>query len=212
MLFVLWVLVLLQVQCLALAQDPGSSPNRATGSAHEPPRLPPLPPGVHALKFSDIFRAPVGPRGLEFTDEVQRLDGQKVRILGLMVRQTEPWTNAFLLAPVHVQLHEHEYGMADDLPASTIYVHLPETSQAPVPYTPGPMLITGTLRLGAREIESGRRMWITLDMEPPAKRGVTDSSAAPASASGTPRSTSAETRPKPGERKPPNGNSHSHPH
>lgn len=134
-----------------------------------PPKLPPLPPGVHELKFSDFFKSPVGPLGLELTDKVKQLDGRRVRILGFMVRQTDPWTNAFLLTSVPVQLHEHEYGLADDLPASALYVRLPEKDRALVPFTPGLLLVTGTLRLGARDIEGHRRTWVTLDMDPAAR-------------------------------------------
>lgn len=129
-------------------------------------RLLPLPPGVRELKFSQIFKSPVGRLGLEITDELKQLDGRKVRIVGYMVHQTEPWSGAFLLAPVPVQLHEHEYGQADDLPASTIYVRMPAEGHA-APYTPGPMLITGTLHLGARDIEDERRTWVSVDMELP---------------------------------------------
>jgi hypothetical protein len=127
-----------------------------------------LPPGVRELKFSDFFKSPVGRLGPEITDQVQQLDGARVRILGFMVRQTEPWAGAFLLAPVPVQLHEHEYGQADDLPASTLYVRMPDRNHGLVPFTPGLLLLTGTLHVGARDIEGGRRAWFTLDLDPAA--------------------------------------------
>src|SRR5262245_31299945 len=50
-----------------------------------PFRLPPPPPGVHQLKFSDFFKFPIGPLGLEVTEELKDLDGRTVRIMGFMV-------------------------------------------------------------------------------------------------------------------------------
>jgi hypothetical protein len=143
-----------------------ASPALTTSSNPKPAPLPPLPPGVHELKFTDFFKLPMGRLGPEITDRVKNLDGVQVRILGFMVHQSEPWPNAFLLAPVPVQLHEEEYGQADDLPASTLYVRMPEQNDAPVPFTPGLLLLTGTLHAGPRQIEGERRTWFTLDLNP----------------------------------------------
>jgi hypothetical protein len=150
--------------------ESGSSPFPAKASGdHATPRysLPPLPAGVTQLAFSEFFKLPVGPEGLELSDRLKGLDGRRVRILGFMVQQSDPWSAAFLLSPVAVQLDEHEYGQADDLPPATLYVRMPAKTDGPVPYTPGLMLLTGTLHVGAREIESGRRTWVTLDIEAP---------------------------------------------
>jgi len=128
--------------------------------------LPPAAKGITDLKFSEFFASPVGPRGLEFTKKLKELDGQKVRILGYMVRQMDPWTNAFLLAPLPIQLHECEYAQSDDLPATTLYVRMPGRQSEPVPFTPGPMLLTGTLHVGPVGIENERRSWVQLDLDP----------------------------------------------
>ena len=145
------------------AQGPSTPP--APNARPAAPALLPLPPGVRELKLSDFFKFPVGRLGPEITDQAKELDGARVRILGFMVRQTEPWAGAFLLAPVPVQLHEEDFGQADDLPASTLYVRMPGRND-PAPFTPGPLLITGTLHVGAREIENDRRTWFTLDLDP----------------------------------------------
>jgi hypothetical protein len=42
--------------------------------------LPPLPPDVNEFKFSDFFRQPIGPRGLEHTDRLRSLEGRRIRI------------------------------------------------------------------------------------------------------------------------------------
>jgi hypothetical protein len=80
--------------------------------------LPPLPTGVAELKFSEFYRQPTGPRGLDFTDELRNLDGKRVRILGYMVKQEEPVAHCFLLTPVPVRLNEEEYGFCEDMPAT----------------------------------------------------------------------------------------------
>jgi len=44
--------------------------------------LPPLPSGVSELKFSEFFRQPIGPRGLEYTTKLRSLDGRRIQIPG----------------------------------------------------------------------------------------------------------------------------------
>lgn len=142
----------LQVHAIAGPQEPGPSAAIADESA-----LPPLPEGVTNLKFRDFFEMPVGPRGLVMTPKLLALDGQRVRILGYMARQEEPHPGFFLLAPVPVGVAEASDGMADDLPASTLFVHLPPRHAREVaPYRPGLVLVTGVLSVGNREEADGR--------------------------------------------------------
>jgi hypothetical protein len=129
--------------------------------------LPPLPEGVAELRFADFFKTPVGPRGLELTDRLRSLDGRRVRLLGFMVRQTDPLPHCFLLAPRPVTLHEHEYGFADELPASTVHVFTPTNLPPAVPFTPDPLLLTGTLGVGNRNEPSGRVSLVRLQLDPP---------------------------------------------
>jgi len=117
------------------------------------PALPPLPAGVTELKFNEFFVTPVGPRGLELTDKLCRLDGQRVRILGYMVRQEEAPPGGFLLAPFPAQVHEHDNGLADDLPPSTLHVISPSHCEQAVRHTPQLLLLTGTLKVGNRAEE-----------------------------------------------------------
>lgn len=108
------------------------------------------------LKFNEFFVNPIGDRGLTFTEKLRRFDGNRVRILGYMVRQGKPTPGAFLLAPVPVQLDEDHYGLADDLPAATLYVSVPDHREQIIPFTARPMLLTGTLSIGNREEPDGR--------------------------------------------------------
>jgi hypothetical protein len=131
-----------------------------------PPAVP-----VPQLEFKDFFK-PVGARGLEFTDKVRDLDGKRVRLLGHMVRQDALVPGLFLFTARPCTLHEEEYGFADDLPAATVHVFMPGAdAERPAPFTPGPMLLTGTLSLGNRLEADGRISRIRLALEKPAAPG-----------------------------------------
>lgn len=157
----------------------GREPQAARASI-EPPQtaanqpnavLPPLPPGVEELKFSEFFKMPVGRFGLEPTEKLLRLDGQKVRILGYMARQEQPFGGVFIVAALPVATAEAADGPADDLPPSVVFVHMPPEDAGPVPYTPGPLLLTGTLRVGHQDEESGRVSLVRLQLDPPQGAG-----------------------------------------
>jgi len=130
-------------------------------------KLPLLPAGVSELKFSDFFVAPTGSRGLEFTAKLRDLDGRRVRILGYMVRQEDAPPGRLLLTPVPSEIHEHDNGLADLLPPSTVFVSVPTVPKAPVPHTPGLLLLTGTLRVGNRAEPDGRISAVRLELDPP---------------------------------------------
>jgi hypothetical protein len=129
--------------------------------------LPPLPPGVTELKFNEFFRQPIGPRGLEDTDKLRALDGQRIRILGYMVRQEQPVPRGFMIAPQPISLHEDEFGLCDDLPAALLHVFTDATAPEETPYTPGLLLLTGKLSVGNRTEIDGRISTVRLQLDPP---------------------------------------------
>jgi hypothetical protein len=131
-------------------------------------KLPALPEGVAELKFSEFFVQPVGPRGLELTEKLRGLDGRRVRMLGYMVQQEEPPPGTFLFSPMPAQVHEHDNGLADDLPSSTVRVAVPACPNQAVPFMPGLMLLTGTLSVGNRAEVDGRVSVARLTLDPPA--------------------------------------------
>jgi hypothetical protein len=168
-------------------------------------KLPSLPEGVEELKFSEFFRLPVGPRGLECSDRLRALDGKKVRILGFQVREqlsnctdctTETarpsakprpaWINhlvpgRLLLSPSPATINMAHYGLADDLPPQILCVNAPELFGEPVPFTPGLLLLTGTLSVGNKTEADGRISIVRLELDaPPESQGPDLSSAAPA--------------------------------
>jgi hypothetical protein len=136
----------------------------------KPVELPPLPAGVEELKFSEFFRQPVGPRGLEYTEKLQRLNGHRVRVLGYMVEQSQPTPHCLLLAPIPVKLHEDEWGFCEDMPAAVLHVFVDPSASDVVPFTPGLMLLTGTLSIGNRAESDQRVSTVRLQLDPPAAR------------------------------------------
>jgi hypothetical protein len=151
--------------------------------------LPPLPEGIEELKFAEFFRTPVGPRGLDCTDRLRALDGKRVRILGFQVREeisnctdcatdtvrpgAKPrpaWINhlvpgRLLLSPSLATINMAHYGLCDDLPPQTIYVTVPDFFGEPVPFTPGLLLLTGTLSVGNETEPDGRISIVRLELE-----------------------------------------------
>jgi hypothetical protein len=131
-------------------------------------KLPPPPPGITDLKFNEFFVLPVGPLGLEPTEKLRSLDGQRVRLCGYMVRQERPPVGTFLFAAIPVQIHEHDNGLADDLPPATVRVAVPTCREKPVPLAPDLMALTGTLHLGNRAEADRRVTFARLELDPPA--------------------------------------------
>lgn len=128
--------------------------------------LPPPPPGVIDLKFRDLFKLPIGPYGLEPTEKLLGLDGKPVRLVGYMVKQEEPTPGVFILSPLPVSLGHEDEALADDLPASMIFVHLEGEGTPAVPYVPGLLQLTGVLSVGNREEADGRVSVVRLRLDP----------------------------------------------
>ncbi len=141
-----------------LAHDPPApvvpSPPSPTPKKADVEHFPPCPPGVTHVAWGALIKTPVGPLGLELTDTIKSLDGKKVRLLGYMVRRDEPVPGAFWLAPYPVNIEESESGFAD-LPPQAVYVLVPYNSKTVAPYTPRPLLLTGTLSVGKRPGDTG---------------------------------------------------------
>lgn len=116
------------------------------------------PRGVTDLKFRDLFKLPVGPKGLEPTAKLRRLDGKRVRIVGYMVHQQPPLAGGFLLSPLPVAAGDEDESLADDIPASAIFVSLPAHAGFAAPMLPGLLKVSGRLKVGAREIPGSERV------------------------------------------------------
>jgi hypothetical protein len=131
------------------------------------PQMIPPPAGVTELKFGELLESPVGDRGLRLSEKSKSLEGKRVRLLGHMVQQDNPIPGMFLLSAIPVQLHDEHYGLADDLPATTVFVSTPSEPNAIVQYRPGLLLVTGVLSVGNREELDGRVSTFRIALECP---------------------------------------------
>jgi hypothetical protein len=142
---------------------------------------------VTDLEFNEFFGPVIGDRGLELSAKLRALDGQRVRLVGFMVRQTIPTPGVLLLAPQPILVDEVEYGACDDLPPQVVRVFVPLPSDTQVPLTAGPLLLTGRLEIGQQSEPDGRNSFIRLRLDTPdltphvASLAVVSVSAAPAS-------------------------------
>jgi hypothetical protein len=172
------VLCVVLVALPAQAQDPvhahgreaaaslGAAPSTSRWDRAAFPAIPEAPLGVTDLRFGEFF-GPIGDRGLVLSGKLKSLDGKRVRILGYMVDRDLAPPGTFLLAPFPQILHEHEYGLADDLPPAILFVTTPDHRDREVPYTPGLLLLTGTLGVGNREEPDGRVSLVRLILSRP---------------------------------------------
>lgn len=141
-------------------------------------------PAPKEFELRTLFRKPVGPRGLEYSDYARALDGQRVRVSGYMVRFDRVQWGQFMLTTSPVTVADREFGPADELPPDTLFVGLPESLQTVILHRPGPFSIVGTLRLTETETVDGRRYFARLEVSetdlripPPASApSTTDSS------------------------------------
>jgi hypothetical protein len=155
------------------AQAHGSQPNEVVKAVSEVPaalsawndgKL--APEGITDLKFREFFRLPIGPRGLEPSEKLIALAGKRVRIVGYMARQETPIEDAFVFSPVPVTLGDEDESLADDLPASVIFVHADQAAGRTIPFHPGLLRLTGTLSLGAQEETDGHVSTVRLQLDP----------------------------------------------
>ena len=144
--------------------SPNETPSKVAASAKDSAP-------IESLALDEIYRRPIGPKGLEYTDRSRSLVGHKVRITGYMVRQTAPVPYSLLLAPFAIQLHEREYGLADDLPANTVHVFFARGTSPVIPHTRGPITLDGVLELGPTEEADGRISHVRLRVAAPWQLG-----------------------------------------
>jgi hypothetical protein len=137
---------------LADTGRPAAEPSAAVHDAQNPPAQ-----SVEDLKFSEFFKLPIGSRGLEITQRLTALDGKKVRIKGYMVQQESAKPGYFMLTPFPAKTSEDDDSMADDLPPSTVFVHVHSYAGKLIAHRPGLLEFTGHLSVGPKE-ESDTRV------------------------------------------------------
>lgn len=135
-----------------------SSPLQVQGA------LPALAAGEHELKFSEMIRMPVGPRGLEPSPKLLALDGKQVRLVGYMARQDEPTAGMFILSPLPVLMGHADDSFADDMPANSVFVQLSDANLHHR-YLPGLIRLSGILRVGSFHEADGRVSMVRLELD-----------------------------------------------
>lgn len=129
--------------------------------------LPPLPAGVTELRFNEMFKMPIGPKGLEPSAKLLSLNGQMVRMVGYQASEEEPVPGRLVLVPLPVALTEEDESLADDLPASAVFVHFGEAgSKARLPNFAGLIVLQGRLEVGALDEADGRVSGVRLRADP----------------------------------------------
>lgn len=103
--------------------------------------------GITDLKFNELYKMPVGPRGMEPSTKMMSLNKKQVRIVGYMAKEETPTSGLFIIAPLPVNMGDEDDKFADDMPANSIYVHL-ENPSLLVNYMPGLISLTGLLSVG----------------------------------------------------------------
>jgi hypothetical protein len=128
--------------------------------------LPPPSAGTTDLKFHELFKLPVGPRGLEPSKKLVGLNGKQVRMVGYMAKEENPTPGMFILSPLPVNMGDEDESFADDLPASAVFVHMPISANDVVPYLPGLIKLTGVLQFGAQQEPDGRVSTVRIVLDP----------------------------------------------
>jgi hypothetical protein len=120
---------------------------------------------VSEIKFSELLQNPVGVRGLALSDKAKTLNGKRVRITGHVALHENAPAGTFLLAPIPVQLHDDHYGLADDLPATTIFVSIPSNGKGTLGNPRGVVTVTGVFHVGNHEEPDGRISTFRIDSD-----------------------------------------------
>ena len=137
------------------------------------------PAGTTDVKFGEFFKMPVGPRGLEPTEKLLALNGKKIRLVGFMVRQDVPTKGMFVFAPMPLELGDADESLSDDLPPSTVFVHIATPAQADIAYIPAMIKLTGTLQIGAQNETDGHVSSIRLLLDDAPARAIVKQVARP---------------------------------
>jgi hypothetical protein len=116
--------------------------------------LAPPPADVTELKFGEMVKMPIGPKGLEPTDKLLNLQHKRVRMVGFMAKQDAATPGMLVFTPMPLALGAEDESLSDDLPGNAVFVHLNNAQTVP-PYLPGLIQLTGVLEVGAKEESDG---------------------------------------------------------
>jgi hypothetical protein len=117
------------------------------------------------LSFTDFFKNPVGPRGLEPGARLLALAGKRVETAGYLVQRSDP-SGPLIVAPVPVVIGDEDESFADDLPAGVAYLHpLDARTAEALQACRGVLRVRGRLDIGRMTEEDGRQSFIRLQAD-----------------------------------------------
>jgi hypothetical protein len=122
------------------------------------------------LELREILEPGLEPR---LSARIRSLNGQRVRLVGFMAQMEEPPVGAFYLVP-HPLFCDEGGGGTGDLPLDAVRVLVRSSPDVPIRFIPGPLEVTGVLRVGNRADDEGRVSALELVLD-----SIPDSSATP---------------------------------
>jgi len=118
-----------------------------------------------AVRFADLFVAPVGPKGLQYTTTARELENQRVRMTGFMVRQINADPSVFMFTEAPFSTLEQEYGIADGIPHDVVHALLPPRAGYGSAWQPYAVTVFGRLELGGRQEADGRISYVRIHVD-----------------------------------------------
>jgi hypothetical protein len=126
--------------------------------------LPAAPVDVTDLAFAEFF-APIGDRGLEYSAKLRALDGQRVRLVGYMIREPERARGLFRVAASPLNVDPTGACAPDQVPPSAVHVIESSSALRLMPYRPGRLVLVGRIEIGPRVEADGRNSIVRLIVE-----------------------------------------------
>jgi hypothetical protein len=118
------------------------------------------------LKFRELFALPVGPRGLELSKKAISLAGQRVRLVGYIVREEKPIPGVLILAPLPISIGDEDEALANDLPPSAVFVHFQDRAVAEAArQVTGPVSVEGMFSMGPHDESDGHVSTFRIDID-----------------------------------------------
>ena len=133
--------------------------------------LPALKSDTTDLKFNEVFKMPVGPRGLEPSQKLVTLNYKQVRMVGYVAKQATPTPGLFILTPLPVIMSDEDDQFADDMPANSIFVHL-DNADLLAQHANGLIEVTGMLSVGNVNEVDGRISYVRIKLDKKLNAGV----------------------------------------
>jgi hypothetical protein len=148
-----------------LSKESLSTPSLQIQSLQVKGQLPVLSNSITDLKFNEMFKTPVGPRGMEPSEKLLSLNNKHVRIVGYMAKQETPTPGLFIVSPLPINMGDEDDKFADDMPANSVFIHL-DNPNVLVDYVPGLINLTGLLSVGNSLEVDDRISYVRVKLDP----------------------------------------------